>query len=939
MGEHIKYAQLAKALYKSINASGAHTERNDATTVVPAVMPPQTHVTLKYIPGKGLVKDVILAPVAGNTKAEIDESIKTQKRRTLAAVRQRALTNASADEKNKGSKVLALKAADEAVEQFKKDNPEFEDIDLDRVVDKKNDEYYLRYLDNGELVRGNDGQFVTSPYYVKDFAENAADYAHMGVTAAGLAASLYPNPVVRKIGNSIVWGQTAADVHQDLRQGDYTSAGLNVGLMGGPWVVNKLYRTWKPLRNTERALGMDYDALSNQRYQSCSNSYSQLFHQTDDQYQLAKVMANNVANPDKQVIRIIQKNLDKKYAPLEYDWSALPQIRRDYAKSIANTVDNPLNSSDPIKPVLNFNTGRVNGGNKTLAEYQKAIEDIVGDNALVGGSVRLYGSGIGSGVPHDLELLTTKSRAEAVRKSIGAEGAQYGQGNGFMLPLEGKSAVFNSDGGHRVEVQFIGEDANGNAIGQLAHNYYSRLYPEKYKALQQQWEEQGVKAIDEGKQFSTYDQPLPITSEELYQMLQKHPRVYDHLVALDNFNGYKGKQGFRHSQMLANPTLYNRLQQANMRAVTDNWEFIKLSPEDIKTAKFDYGLPDWMSDAQVESYVNQRMISDFMGVRGAFKTSQARANGITWDKNLENSALSSVVAPYNGQLSGVGGNQLRYSSQAGVGSDVTAILNNRGSNIHSYQDYRNQIARDLKYNSQNTASYKQFNDINKAVANGSLSIAEGTKQTEELAKQLGIRGFRGGNYGNSSIYYGALQQPTIGLKAYTSGLTSGSNNILEVGGAPHLFYINSPFNEATDVRTVKEFMSGIPLHKTYYTDPLIKSTYRSPEWYNEIIPKTKEYKLYTSDAYKKEAQEAAAKYAEYHHKFKNFGTGTNRLLSPIYTTQRTWNNINTSLPWVTGFGVPTGFLMYDYANSYRPTITDADWRETNKEYYDDQDEK
>lgn len=206
-------------------------------------------------------------------------------------------------------------------------------------------------------------------------------------------------------------------------------------------------------------------------------------------------------------------------------------------------------------------------------------------------------------------------------------------------------------------------------------------------------------------------------------------------------------------------------------------------------------------------------------------------------------------------------------------------------------------------------------------------------------KQLGIRGFRGGNYGNSRIYYGALQQPTIGLKAYTSGLNSGSNNILEVGGIPHMNYFDSPFNEASDIRSFKEFMSGIPLHKAYYTNPFIKNNQRSPEWYAEIIPKTKEYRLYTSDAYKKEAQEAAAKYNEYNKKFRNLGYGTSGLLSPIYTTQRTWNNINTSLPWVTGFGVPTGFLMYDYANSYRPTITDADWRETNKEYYNDQDEK
>lgn len=76
----------------------------------------------------------------------------------------------------------------------------------------------------------------------------------------------------------------------------------------------------------------------------------------------------------------------------------------------------------------------------------KDLETTLNGSAIVGGSTRLYGSGIINGVPHDLELLTTKSRLGAVQKSIGKKGSQYGPSNGFKQSLEGNNKVFNSDG-------------------------------------------------------------------------------------------------------------------------------------------------------------------------------------------------------------------------------------------------------------------------------------------------------------------------------------------------------------------------------------------------------------------------------------------------------------------------------------------------------------
>ncbi|MEE0042899.1 hypothetical protein [Catenibacterium sp.] len=63
-----------------------------------------------------------------------------------------------------------------------------------------------------------------------------------------------------------------------------------------------------------------------------------------------------------------------------------------------------------------------------------------------------------------------------------------------------------------------------------------------------------------------------------------------------------------------------------------------------------------------------------MGIRTVFYNSKFTPK---WDINTENSALRSVIAPFNGQGAGIGGNQLLNSSKGGLGGDVTAILNNR----------------------------------------------------------------------------------------------------------------------------------------------------------------------------------------------------------------------------------------------------------------------
>lgn len=766
---------IPKCQYNGGNAFGKLTERNDATTVRPVYFPQyRSTLVLKNdkLEGNGNTR---LTNTGGTIKAEVNEGSKNAHKANINRVRHSA-ENSSAW--NTSSKVLGLEEADKAEKAYREETGT--DVETDRPIEINN-EANLKYKD-GSYVYDANGNLVENPNWDKPWQLKLARTGQNILNTVGLTLSLLPHPVTRAAGNAIFYGQTAADTEYDLRHGNYGAAAVDAGSVLVPWGINKLYQKVGYLKCASKlSENSNYDSeIWNARRNSSTNYYKDLDAKIQD----------DLKNYSEE-IREAQNLHTRRGYNRPIDQEALAEetrkVHQQYNENLVQQRDPKtiitINGKEvTIRPKLNVKTGATNEASPELAEYLQNIENILGDAGMVTGSTRLYGSGIMNGVPHDLEVLTTKSRLDKVKKALGEEGAEYYGDNGYKQSLKGKDFVFNSEGAHTtsgshdIDVQTIGEDAKGFATGDLAHNYYSRLYPEKYKKLQATWEKMGEKAIQNGDLFSTTEQSLPITAEELYNTLHNNPNLMDKLVALDNYNTYKVGKGQRQAQILANPELSSELQRMNMNAVTNDWEFIKLSPEEIQQARAQFKIPDSYPDSNVEAIVNQNLISDSFGVRSVFN----RHRDTPWTTELENDALKSVVAPYNGQASGIGGNQLLHTSKGGVGGDVTAVLNNR-HDIHSFQDYIKSIQHRVNPGSE---LYAKFDKINKAVADGSISIAEGTKQTEDLAKMFNIPGFYGEDYIGNGVYFGALQRPIIGLKNYTSKLTSQKSNILEVGRTP-----------------------------------------------------------------------------------------------------------------------------------------------------------
>lgn len=806
-----------------------HTEQNSSTSVRKVYTP--------------TYRNNQLINIGGTSKTEVNEGFNTAHKININKVRKDAELKSS---KESGSKVLAKQARNAAETKYRKDNNVSSFVQSDRSVDYNPDDPFLKDLETGEYLRDNNGNFIANSQWNAPLGYRALKTVHDINTGTSMVLSMLPSATVRSIGNAMFIGQSLADIHHDAKNKDYVSAGLNTALTFAPYGINKIYKSWKPANRLSSIINDRdyYDNLRSIRRAAKGNYESQL---QNDMKSIAELHPEDLSR-----YNIV---FQQRYRNPRIDWEATAESGKqwhyDYANNIRQKKDPHvvinLNGQEiTIRPKVHYNASNTNVEAPELTTYMRDLEHTLNGSALVGGSTRLYGSGIINGVPHDLELLTTKSRLEAVRKSIGAKDAQYGTSNGFRQQLQGNDKVFNSDGQHLIDVQTIGEDAKGYATGQLAHNYYSRLYPKQYKQLQKQWELLGNKAIHKGKVFSTTEQPLPITAEELYTQLQKHPRVYDLMVAMDNYNGYKSKQVGRQAQMFSSPWITNRIQNMNMSVTTDGWKRLKLTPQEIQEARTTWNIPSVYNDAAVESIVNQQLIADNMGIRTVFKRTP------TWNTKIENEALSSVVAPYNGQASGIGGNQLLHSSKGGLGGDVTAILNNR-KNINSFRDYVNFIKNKLKSSDPN---YQLFDDINKKVAHKELSIEEGTKQTTELAKKLNINGFYGDSY-NDAMYFGALQSPTIGLKNYSSGTQSGAANILEVGSSPtfELGYQSMGFPEIKIMNPLEApmrwrtwnhtgkpiFMSDIDNY-SYYKPSLFDTTkayYKYPQ-YRKLAEKLKE---------------------------------------------------------------------------------------------------
>lgn len=418
-----------------------------------------------------------------------------------------------------------------------------------------------------------------------------------------------------------------------------------------------------------------------------------------------------------------------------------------------------------------------------ISQYEQSINRLIGNNAHIAGSTPVYGRGYVLGSPNDLELVSTKRRFPSVVSSL--EGSSVAPHGNFGYDMYSRYGI----GGNPVTTHIVNENANGKAVGPIAHEYYSLLYPEEYRKLTEA-------AIDEGfakgKRITLDDIELPVSAEELYSSIT--PDIQERKLLKDLFISDKDKHVSRAFQMLTsdNKNVRDKAVQSMREAIGHHFgKDYKLVSETYPNISFNdveaneqflksINLPtEYAKDPDImRNIVDRWHIAETTQSRNTFvrKGDQVYLP----DRPTMERAARTIYAPNNGNVSGIGGNTIINSGAGGLGGDFAHIMQQRltlyPEEINTPLDLINQENRLANIDN---SIYNAFNDTENTLRLKRLSEAEGIAKHRSLAEEHDIPAYYGAPYGEGR-YVGNLVEP-INVRTYP--IKGGGRGIRpEVGG-------------------------------------------------------------------------------------------------------------------------------------------------------------
>lgn len=311
---------------------------------------------------------------------------------------------------------------------------------------------------------------------------------------------------------------------------------------------------------------------------------------------------------------------------------------------------------------------------KGAQEIKTSIENIIGDEGLVAGSVYKLSNGHFQGsnlshnpnsAPHDIEIWTYSDKAaDAIAEKLGLKHT----GDGKM------TKKYQHPNGTEFEIAFIQRNPQtGNARGDLAWQLFETYDPDKALAYKR-------KHLLDGKPYQDID--LPITPEELYQIYQKNPKLMERRTVLDTitaasdskgFNGLPNKQKHsdRTAQMLMDPQNVERMDDAISHLYKQIWGtadgekklpskvYHAIDYNDIEANKFFLEKLGFSKEVAEKMATNPQQVQNVFNYWYLQKMCGKRFGTFSTEKKTEENALqvlSTNVSPNGEYGSGGGGN-------------------------------------------------------------------------------------------------------------------------------------------------------------------------------------------------------------------------------------------------------------------------------------------
>lgn len=192
-----------------------------------------------------------------------------------------------------------------------------------------------------------------------------------------------------------------------------------------------------------------------------------------------------------------------------------------------------------------------------ITQYVDNLNAHMGEDGAVAGSLVHHRNGLIKGTsngvsvvgPQDTEIYTTEARFPALAKKLEFQQATTNSVGG----RKGTSPFTfrNNDSSHQgvdTEINIIQATKDGKATGSVAHQIYRALFPEQYSKF-------SYDLAMSGHEEDLFDTPLPISAEELLQLVRNSANMQKHLLS-----DLVGMETFTRPQNIkANTRLYNIL--------------------------------------------------------------------------------------------------------------------------------------------------------------------------------------------------------------------------------------------------------------------------------------------------------------------------------------------------------------------------------------------
>lgn len=412
------------------------------------------------------------------------------------------------------------------------------------------------------------------------------------------------------------------------------------------------------------------------------------------------------------------------------------------------------------------------------------INGLLNGDGLVGGSSVIYGKNYASGLPGDIEIVTTESRYPSVKQKLQGYGESVHPGFGYKL-----RTPYGYDNGLN-DVQII-QERNGKAYGPLAHEYYKRLFPEDYRKLTKELIEEG---IPEGRvQRFMDDMELPISAEELYSKIT--PEVHNDKLLQDMFLSKRDKHMSRAYQMLTHPNkaIRDKARTSMKEAIQTHFgKDYKLGSEQYKNMRFD----DIEANKAFLKYLDlpeeyatnpeiMRNIFDRWHIRETTLSRNVSFNDVKTIEELKK-VMHTTYAKSGARAMGIGRNTVLYSGEGGwENASYTGVMTTKLTfNPEKFNNPMELVKqREFLHNfrKDNPEIYKMIDDVELDMINGKISEEEGLALQTKLAKEYDIPIYIGEDYKPGKPYGGAIVPPDYGI-TYPSNISKFDAIKPETGG-------------------------------------------------------------------------------------------------------------------------------------------------------------